>query len=172
MTSLSPDLIRQRRARDKRIRRLLRDHPEYTVRRGDTCPQCGYGVVIDGPVTDTEPIDLCMSCSAMWERELRAHPELECCSKCAFLPGSEEQKKPEEWKTIVANTVRNHGMFLCHKRVPFDLREDGTYEYKHRDETGQLLYGTRCHGWAKARCTVLVRELAAAQRESDAELAP
>lgn len=168
VTGAALDEARLQRARDKRIRRKLRDHPEYVVRRGDRCPQCGYGVVIEGPVTDVGPLDLCMSCSAMWEREVRKHPTLECCTKCAFLPGSEEQRNPDEWKKIVETTVRANGRFLCHKRVPIELREDGTYNYKHRDEAGKLRHGTLCHGWVKARCTVLVKECEAAPDSTQA----
>ena len=143
------------RARDKRIRRKLRAHPEYRLRLGDTCPKCGYGVVIEGPVTESGPIDFCFSCQIVWERETRKDPELECCNQCAFLPGSPEQKNPEEWRTIVDRTVKEHGVFLCHKRTPFDI-VDGHAHYRHR-EGGKLLYGTRCHGWLKAKCSVLLK---------------
>lgn len=167
--SEAADYVRDRieRAIQKRVRKILRrTGVEVVPRPDDRCPRCnGAGVVetkLPAGATTTEPIDLCLACGALWEREVRPEPELEHCDNCAFRPGSPEQQDPERWATIVEETVRGNGMFLCHKRVPMTIRgpehvEGAGLEYQFREQ-GQIRYGSRCHGWAKARCTQLVKE--------------
>lgn len=158
--NLSLDDLAKRRAAAKRLRKSRRGDPDIRPRLGDTCPACKSTSVFEGPVMEDpdKQIDACLVCSAIWEREDRKEPELERCGRCAFNPGSPEQADPEEWRKIVDGTVKKWGVFLCHKRVPIDLHEDGTYDYKHRDENGRVVHGTKCDGWSEARCTVLWKE--------------
>lgn len=153
---LTPEAQRLVRARQKRMRKeIMRSGVAgLTVRLGDRCPACGSCVVVEGPCDVSVPMDTCVSCGALWERETRANPVAEQCSECAFLPGSPEQQDPEEWRKIIAETVQKHGMFLCHKRVPFTFDAvDGKIDYRFRDADGKVQHGTPCAGWLRAACT-------------------
>lgn len=161
MTAIDFDRRRLLAAELKRARKRMRGREKHKVRLGDRCPACGHASVVEITVLDEQgPIDGCVNaeCKAIWEREVRKHPELERCASCAFRPGSDEQRDPEVWREIIDKTVKARGEFWCHKRVPFVITPSG-YEYQHaKDERGRPTQTPRCHGWLTARVTKLLAE--------------
>lgn len=133
----------QRRQRD----RLL---AKARFREGDSCPRCGGPVFASIGTAEGVQMDCCGRCSIVWEREERANPHAERCDNCAFRPGSPEQRDPEKWREIVDGTVRKHGVFYCHKRVPATIGEKG-YEFQHEiGADGLVCNATECVGWLDA----------------------
>jgi hypothetical protein len=141
--SEAPLSRQQRRQRD----RLL---AKAGFREGDTCPRCGGRVYATIRTAKGGQLDACPRCRVVWEREERADPHTERCDNCAFRPGSPEQRDPEKWRQIVEETVKKHGIFYCHKRVPATIGEKG-YEFQHEiGADGVVCNATECVGWLEA----------------------
>lgn len=142
-------------------RRWVTRHFNSRRRHGDTCPACAQARVVHLMTReDGVPLDACMSCHVMWEREVRERPVCERCEGCAFSPGSPEQADKEHWRQIIAETVKSGGTFYCHKRVPFVISDDGMV-YQHEVDGSRCTNATECAGWLEARLSYLQKDLPA-----------
>ena len=79
------------------------------------CGDCG---------TAWEPIDE----ASIWDRSDPSCCSKEPCDKCAFRPGSPEQRDTEKWKALIAN-LRAGAVFHCHKGVPIAPRSEHGFDY-------------------------------------------
>lgn len=127
---------------------------EPIKREGDSCPRCGSAEVFEGITTESHNgpthLDVCASCSAVWERETRERPTSEPCTNCAWLPGSREHESGELFG-IIMSTIDGDGVFYCHRRVPFDVKDGKETGFEHKIEGRRCTNATVCAGWIQAK---------------------
>lgn len=147
---------RAKRERRKLEQRRKRAPLELRWRKGDTCPACSSPDVFAGVELQEHAgevfIDGCGRCGALWQRETRAAPTKEACTNCAWRAGSPEVKSGKIF-TIMQRTLWGKGIFYCHRRVPFRIK-DGTnteFEHKANDAGTRITNATVCAGWLRAK---------------------
>ena len=124
------------------------------MRPGDTCPSCGAATVFEGVEHCSHGgaviIDGCITCSSVWERETRVNPAVEPCSNCAWLAGSPEFESGALYG-IIASTIDGDGIFYCHRRVPFELKEGKRFLHQMDEQRSRCTNARVCAGWIRAK---------------------